>query len=133
MKTARIGGVELAIVTGIALSNVDDPNAALTRFLDQLDGPIQHPTFKLIFHCAVTVARRIRERILEIDENERGFTRIEMRFKRWQSLGLRFCCDTQQCRQQNHHDDAQELYAGTVNLRDVRHDALHNLSLIASC
>ena len=99
MKTARIGGVELAIITGIALSNVDDPNAELTRFLDQLDGPIQHPTFKLIFHCAVTVARRIRERILEIDENKRGFARIEMRFKRWQFLGLRFCCDTQQCRQ----------------------------------
>src|SRR5260370_36040909 len=99
MKTARIGGIELAIITGIALSNVDDPNSELTRFLDQLDGPIQHPfTFKLIFYRGVSAARRIRERILEIDENKRGLARVEMLFKRWQSLGLRFCVATRRCR-----------------------------------
>src|SRR4029077_5989217 len=116
MESAWIGGVELAIIAGIALSNVDDPNAALPCFLDQLDGAIQHPTFNVTFHGTVTVARRIRERILEIDENKRGFARIEMRFKRWRLLGLRFCCDTQQYRQQNHRHGA----ADTANLRDVR-------------
>jgi len=55
---------------------VDDPNAELTRSPDYLDGPIQHSTFNLFSHHGVTVARRIRERILEIDENERGFARM---------------------------------------------------------
>src|SRR5580692_2501509 len=105
METAGIGRVEFAIIVAVAFGDMDHRDAQAARLLDQIDGAIEQMLLvQLLLHVVIIGAGGIGERILEVDENERGFRRVEDLVEWRQPL----CIDVR-CTEQNEGGDCRGI------------------------